>query len=61
MIKHCYIICVKIYIPLLDGEREHWILAMINIVEKRWYYLDLLGPVDKEITLAYTSFVCEDL
>jgi len=58
-------LCAKIYIPLLDGEREHWILAVINIVEKQWYYLDSLGPSDKTIALAYDlvsiHFMCANI
>jgi len=55
-------LCAKIYISLVDGEREHWILAVINIVEERCYYFDSLGPSDKAITSAYDltiiHFIC---
>jgi len=46
-------LCAKIYIPLLDKGREHRILAVINFIEKRKYYLNSLGPSNKAITLAY--------
>ena len=46
------LVCVQVYIPLLDDSRRHWILVVIDMKQKTWYFLDSLYPTDANIDFA---------
>ena len=43
---------VQVYIPLLDDIRRHWVLVVINMKQKIWYFLDSLRPTEADIDFA---------
>ncbi|XP_020254854.1 ubiquitin-like-specific protease ESD4 isoform X1 [Asparagus officinalis] len=51
--------CDKIFVPI--HKSKHWVLAIINIKEQKFQYLDSLGGMDKTVLRVLVKYLMDEV